>query len=81
MMYLRLTYDHRLIDGLYGGRFLQMIVQLLEITNILITEGRIELQVLNDIPVLDHGFRQAHGLYGRDLAWGPAARSPLQGIH
>jgi len=30
MMYLSLTYDHRLIDGLYGGRFLQMIVQLLE---------------------------------------------------
>ncbi len=30
MMYLSLTYDHRLIDGLYGGRFLQKIVQLLE---------------------------------------------------
>jgi 2-oxoglutarate dehydrogenase E2 component (dihydrolipoamide succinyltransferase) len=30
MMYLSLTYDHRLIDGLYAGRFLQRIVQLLE---------------------------------------------------
>jgi 2-oxoglutarate dehydrogenase complex dihydrolipoamide succinyltransferase (E2) component len=30
MMYLSLTYDHRLIDGLYGGSFLQRIVQLLE---------------------------------------------------
>lgn len=32
MMYLSLTYDHRLIDGLYGGSFLQRIVQLLENT-------------------------------------------------
>ncbi len=32
MMYLSLTYDHRLIDGLYAGRFLQRIVQLLETT-------------------------------------------------
>ncbi|HOT97229.1 MAG TPA: dihydrolipoamide acetyltransferase family protein [bacterium] len=30
MMYLSLTYDHRLIDGLYAGRFLQRIVQILE---------------------------------------------------
>jgi len=33
MMYLSLTYDHRLIDGLYAGRFLQRIVQLLETAN------------------------------------------------
>jgi len=30
MMYISLTYDHRIIDGLYGGSFLQKIVQLLE---------------------------------------------------
>lgn len=30
MMYLSLTYDHRLIDGLYGGRFMQRIVEMLE---------------------------------------------------
>ena len=30
MMYISLTYDHRLIDGLYGGSFLQRIVQILE---------------------------------------------------
>ena len=30
MMYLSLTYDHRIIDGLYAGKFLQRIVELLE---------------------------------------------------
>ncbi|MBD3375514.1 2-oxo acid dehydrogenase subunit E2 [candidate division KSB1 bacterium] len=30
MMYLSLTYDHRIIDGLYAGSFLQRVVQLLE---------------------------------------------------
>ncbi|MBN1543523.1 2-oxo acid dehydrogenase subunit E2 [candidate division KSB1 bacterium] len=30
MMYISLTYDHRLIDGLYGGSFLQRMVQLCE---------------------------------------------------
>ncbi len=30
MMYISLTYDHRIIDGLYGGSFLQQIVQKLE---------------------------------------------------
>jgi 2-oxoglutarate dehydrogenase E2 component (dihydrolipoamide succinyltransferase) len=30
MMYLSLTYDHRIIDGLYAGSFLQKVVQLLE---------------------------------------------------
>lgn len=30
MMYLSLTYDHRIIDGLYAGRFLQQVVQTLE---------------------------------------------------
>ena len=30
MMYISLTYDHRIIDGLYGGSFLQRIVQQLE---------------------------------------------------
>ncbi len=30
MAYISLTYDHRIIDGLYGGSFLQRIVQLLE---------------------------------------------------
>ena len=30
MMYISLTYDHRLIDGLYAGRFLQRVVELLE---------------------------------------------------
>jgi len=30
MMYLSLTYDHRIIDGLLAGRFLQRIVALLE---------------------------------------------------
>jgi 2-oxoglutarate dehydrogenase complex dihydrolipoamide succinyltransferase (E2) component len=30
MMYLSLTYDHRIIDGLYGGSFLQRVVQNLE---------------------------------------------------
>ncbi len=30
MMYISLTYDHRLIDGLYAGRFLQRVVALLE---------------------------------------------------
>ncbi len=30
MMYMSLTYDHRIIDGLYGGSFLQQIVQKLE---------------------------------------------------
>ena len=30
MMYISLTYDHRIIDGLYGGSFLQRVVQILE---------------------------------------------------
>jgi len=30
MAYISLTYDHRIIDGLYGGSFLQRIVQILE---------------------------------------------------
>jgi 2-oxoglutarate dehydrogenase E2 component (dihydrolipoamide succinyltransferase) len=30
MMYISLTYDHRIIDGLYGGSFLQRVVQNLE---------------------------------------------------
>jgi 2-oxoglutarate dehydrogenase E2 component (dihydrolipoamide succinyltransferase) len=30
MMYISLTYDHRIIDGLYGGSFLQKVVQNLE---------------------------------------------------
>lgn len=30
MMHISLTYDHRIIDGLYGGSFLQQIVQKLE---------------------------------------------------
>jgi 2-oxoglutarate dehydrogenase complex dihydrolipoamide succinyltransferase (E2) component len=30
MMYLALSYDHRIIDGLMGGRFLERIVSLLE---------------------------------------------------
>jgi 2-oxoglutarate dehydrogenase E2 component (dihydrolipoamide succinyltransferase) len=30
MMYLSLTYDHRLIDGLYAGSFLQRMVSVLE---------------------------------------------------
>jgi len=30
MMYLSLTYDHRLIDGLYAGSFLQRMVSILE---------------------------------------------------
>ncbi len=30
MLYLSLTYDHRIIDGLYAGSFLQRVVQLLE---------------------------------------------------
>ena len=34
MMYLSLTYDHRLIDGLYAGSFLQRVVQLLENFNL-----------------------------------------------
>jgi 2-oxoglutarate dehydrogenase E2 component (dihydrolipoamide succinyltransferase) len=30
MMYISLTYDHRIIDGLYAGQFLQMVVKSLE---------------------------------------------------
>ncbi len=30
MMFLSLTYDHRIIDGLYAGRFLQRLVEILE---------------------------------------------------
>ena len=30
MMYLTLTYDHRVIDGAYGGQFLQRVIWLLE---------------------------------------------------
>ncbi|MBN2355948.1 2-oxo acid dehydrogenase subunit E2 [candidate division KSB1 bacterium] len=30
MMFISLTYDHRIIDGLYAGRFLQRLVQMLE---------------------------------------------------
>ena len=34
MMYLSLTYDHRIIDGLYAGLFLQRVVQMIEQYNI-----------------------------------------------
>ncbi len=30
MMYISLTYDHRIIDGLYAGSFLQRVIQILE---------------------------------------------------
>jgi 2-oxoglutarate dehydrogenase E2 component (dihydrolipoamide succinyltransferase) len=30
MMYLSLTYDHRLLDGAMGGKFLMKITELLE---------------------------------------------------
>jgi hypothetical protein len=30
MVYLSLTYDHRLIDGLYGSSFLESVVEFLE---------------------------------------------------
>jgi 2-oxoglutarate dehydrogenase complex dihydrolipoamide succinyltransferase (E2) component len=34
MIYLSLTYDHRIIDGLYAGLFLQRVVQMIEQYNI-----------------------------------------------
>ncbi|NUM78100.1 2-oxo acid dehydrogenase subunit E2, partial [candidate division KSB1 bacterium] len=30
MVYLSLSYDHRIIDGAYGGQFLQRVVENLE---------------------------------------------------
>jgi 2-oxoglutarate dehydrogenase E2 component (dihydrolipoamide succinyltransferase) len=30
IVYLSLSYDHRIIDGAYGGQFLERIVQYLE---------------------------------------------------